>query len=113
MTWLVAGLGKLNGRTIVLLGTQKGRDIKERALRNFGMASPEGYRKAMRAMEIAERHRFPVVTLIDTPGAYPGIAAEQRFEFVDAGDRLWVNHLSRVHIRHQQTVDGLTRLLAS
>jgi acetyl-CoA carboxylase carboxyl transferase subunit alpha len=55
----------------------KGRDIKERSKRNFGMAYPEGYRKAMRVMELADRHRFPVVTLVDTPGAYPGIAAEQ------------------------------------
>ena len=74
---LVAGIGKLEGRTVVLIGHQKGRDIKERTMRNFGMAYPEGYRKAMRVMELADRHRFPVVTLVDTPGAYPGIAAEQ------------------------------------
>lgn len=74
---IVAGLGKLDGRTIALLGHQKGRDIKERSARNFGMAYPEGYRKAMRVMELAERHGFPLVTLVDTPGAYPGVAAEQ------------------------------------
>ena len=74
---LVTGLGKLAGRTIALIGHQKGRDIKERAERNFGMAYPEGYRKAMRVMELAHRHGFPVVTLVDTPGAYPGVAAEQ------------------------------------
>jgi acetyl-CoA carboxylase carboxyl transferase subunit alpha len=74
---VVAGLGKLDGRTIALVGQQKGRDIKERTLRNFGMASPEGYQKAMRVMALAERHHFPVVTLVDTPGAYPGVAAEQ------------------------------------
>lgn len=74
---LVTGLGKLAGRTIVLIGHQKGRDLKERTKRNFGMAYPEGYRKAMRAMALADRHGFPVVTLIDTPGAYPGVAAEQ------------------------------------
>ena len=74
---IVAGLGKLDGRTVALLGHQKGRDIKERTTRNFGMAYPEGYRKAMRVMELAERHRFPLVTLVDTPGAYPGVAAEQ------------------------------------
>jgi len=74
---LVTGLGKLGGRTVVLVGHQKGRDLKERAVRNFGMAYPEGYRKAMRTMELAERHGFPLVTLVDTPGAYPGIAAEQ------------------------------------
>jgi acetyl-CoA carboxylase carboxyl transferase subunit alpha len=74
---IVAGLGRFDGRTIVLVGQQKGRDIKERTRRNFGMAYPEGYRKAMRAMELAERHRFPVLTLVDTPGAYPGVVAEQ------------------------------------
>ena len=74
---LVVGLGKFNGRTIALLGNQKGRDIKERTHRNFGMAYPEGYRKAMRLMELAERHSFPLVRLVDIPGAYPGVAAEQ------------------------------------
>ena len=74
---LVCGIGKLEDRTVALIGHQKGRDIKERTKRNFGMAYPEGYRKAMRVMELADRHRFPVVTLVDTPGAYPGVAAEQ------------------------------------
>ena len=74
---IVAGLGRFDGQTMVLVGHQKGRDIRERTARNFGMAYPEGYRKAMRAMEIADRHSFPVVTLVDTPGAYPGVQAEQ------------------------------------
>ncbi|HEU4448755.1 MAG TPA: acetyl-CoA carboxylase carboxyltransferase subunit alpha [Gaiellaceae bacterium] len=74
---VVAGLGRLDGRTVVLVGHQKGRDIRERTHRNFGMTYPEGYRKAMRAFELADRHGFPVVTLVDTPGAYPGVAAEQ------------------------------------
>ena len=74
---LVTGIGRLDGRTIVLIGHQKGRDVKERLDRQFGMAYPEGYVKAMRAMEIAERFGFPVVSLVDTPGAYPGVAAEQ------------------------------------
>jgi acetyl-CoA carboxylase carboxyl transferase subunit alpha len=74
---MVAGLGKLDGRTIALVGQQKGRDIKERAERRFGMPNPEGYKKAMRVMELADRHGFPVVSLVDTPGAYPGVAAEQ------------------------------------
>jgi len=74
---LVTGIGRFNSRTVALIGQQKGRDIKERKYRNFGMAHPEGYRKAMRVMRLAERHRFPVVTLIDTPGAWPGVAAEQ------------------------------------
>jgi acetyl-CoA carboxylase carboxyl transferase subunit alpha len=74
---IVAGLARFDGRTIVLVGHQKGRDIRERTHRNFGMTYPEGYRKAMRAMELADRHGFPVVTLVDTPGAYPGVTAEQ------------------------------------
>jgi acetyl-CoA carboxylase carboxyl transferase subunit alpha len=74
---IVSGIGKLGGRTIVLVGHQKGRDLKERTERNFGMAFPEGYRKAVRAMQLADRHGFPLVTMVDTPGAYPGVAAEQ------------------------------------
>ena len=74
---LVVGLGKFNGRTVALMGNQKGRDIKERTHRNFGMAYPEGYRKAMRLMELADRHGFPLISLVDIPGAYPGVAAEQ------------------------------------
>jgi len=74
---LVTGIGRFNGRTVVLIGHQKGRDLKERMERNFGMTYPEGYRKAMRVMELAERHGFPLLTFVDTPGAYPGIAAEQ------------------------------------
>jgi acetyl-CoA carboxylase carboxyl transferase subunit alpha len=74
---LVTGLGKLAGRTVALIGHQKGRDVKERLDRQFGMAFPEGYLKAMRVMEIAERFGFPVISLVDTPGAYPGVAAEQ------------------------------------
>jgi len=74
---LVVGLGRFDGRTVALLGNQKGRDIKERTHRNFGMAYPEGYRKAMRLMELADRHGFPLISLVDIPGAYPGVAAEQ------------------------------------
>src|SRR6266496_1552761 len=74
---LVVGLGRFDDRTVALVGNQKGRDIKERTHRNFGMAYPEGYRKAMRLMELAERHRFPLISLVDIPGAYPGVAAEQ------------------------------------
>jgi acetyl-CoA carboxylase carboxyl transferase subunit alpha len=74
---LVTGLGRLDGRTVALIGHQKGRDVKERLDRQFGMAYPEGYVKAMRLLEIAERFGFPVVSLVDTPGAYPGVAAEQ------------------------------------
>ena len=74
---LVIGVGRFAGRTVALVGNQKGRDIKERTHRNFGMAYPEGYRKAMRLMELADRHHFPLISLVDIPGAYPGVAAEQ------------------------------------
>jgi acetyl-CoA carboxylase carboxyl transferase subunit alpha len=74
---IVAGLGRFRGRTVALVGHQKGRDIRERTHRNFGMPYPEGYRKAIRIMELANRHRFPVFSLVDTPGAYPGVTAEQ------------------------------------
>jgi acetyl-CoA carboxylase carboxyl transferase subunit alpha len=75
---VVAGIGSFNGRTVAFAGQQKGRDLKQRTQRNFGMPSPEGYRKAMRLFAMAERLGFPVVTLIDTPGAAPGVGAEQR-----------------------------------
>jgi acetyl-CoA carboxylase carboxyl transferase subunit alpha len=75
---IVAGIGRLAGRPIVLIGHQKGRDTKERVLRNYGMARPEGYRKAQRLMRLAEKFSLPVVTLIDTAGAYPGVGAEER-----------------------------------
>src|SRR6266550_9480244 len=74
---MVTGLGKLDGRTVALVGQQKGRDLQERTKRQFGMPYPEGYKKAMRVLELAERHGFPVISLVDTPGAYPGVAAEQ------------------------------------
>ena len=74
---MVTGLGKLDGRTVVLVGQQKGRDIQERTRRQFGMPYPEGYLKAIRVFELADRHGFPVISLVDTPGAYPGVAAEQ------------------------------------
>jgi acetyl-CoA carboxylase carboxyl transferase subunit alpha len=74
---IVAGLARFRGRTVALIGHQKGRDIRERTHRNFGMPYPEGYRKAIRVMELASRQGFPVLTLVDTPGAYPGVTAEQ------------------------------------
>jgi len=74
---IVGGLARLDGQTIMVIGHQKGVNTKMRQYRNFGMANPEGYRKALRLMKMAERFGFPVVTLIDTPGAYPGIEAEQ------------------------------------
>jgi acetyl-CoA carboxylase carboxyl transferase subunit alpha len=75
---IVGGLARFNGQAVMVLGHQKGRDTKERALRNFGMPRPEGYRKAMRLMHLAEKFGLPVLTFIDTPGAYPGIDAEER-----------------------------------
>ena len=74
---IVAGIGRLDGRTVAVVGHQKGRDLKERISRQYGMAHPEGYAKAVRLLDLAERFGFPVLTLIDTPGAYPGVAAEQ------------------------------------
>jgi acetyl-CoA carboxylase carboxyl transferase subunit alpha len=74
---LVTGLARFGGRTVAIIGQQKGRDLNERQKRNFGMPHPEGYRKGMRVMEIAQRHGFPLVTFLDSPGAYPGVAAEQ------------------------------------
>jgi acetyl-CoA carboxylase carboxyl transferase subunit alpha len=75
---LIAGLAKFNGRPIAVIGHQKGRDTKQRLLRNFGQPKPEGYRKALRVMQVAAKFGRPVFTLIDTPGAYPGIDAEER-----------------------------------
>ena len=75
---IVAGVARLEGRPVMVIGHQKGRDTKEKLRRNFGMPRPEGYRKALRLMELAERFGLPVLTFIDTPGAYPGIGAEER-----------------------------------
>ena len=75
---IVAGLARLEGRPVMVIGHQKGRDTREKLRRNFGMPRPEGYRKAMRLMKTAERFRIPVLTFIDTPGAYPGVGAEER-----------------------------------
>lgn len=75
---IVGGLGRFKGRAIMLIGQQKGRDTKAKVFRNFGMPRPEGYRKALRLMRMAERFRLPVITFIDTPGAYPGVGAEER-----------------------------------
>jgi acetyl-CoA carboxylase carboxyl transferase subunit alpha len=75
---IVGGLARFNGVSCMVLGHQKGRDVKERSLRNFGMTRPEGYRKALRLMKLAEKFGLPVFTFVDTPGAYPGIDAEER-----------------------------------
>ena len=75
---MVGGLGKIDNQTFMFIGQQKGHNTKDRQFRNFGMANPEGYRKALRLMKMAEKFNIPVVTLIDTPGAYPGLEAEER-----------------------------------
>ncbi len=75
---IVGGIGRLEGRPVMFIGQQKGRDTRSRVRRNYGMPKPEGYRKALRLMKLAEKFRLPVITLIDTPGAYPGLDAEER-----------------------------------
>ncbi|WP_294567288.1 acetyl-CoA carboxylase carboxyl transferase subunit alpha [Succinatimonas hippei] len=75
---IVGGLARLDGISVMVIGHQKGRDTRERTLRNFGMPRPEGYRKAMRLMRLAERFNLPIITFVDTPGAYPGVGAEER-----------------------------------
>ncbi|MCT8663312.1 acetyl-CoA carboxylase carboxyl transferase subunit alpha [Glaesserella parasuis] len=75
---IVGGIARLDGRPVMVIGHQKGRTVKEKVKRNFGMPAPEGYRKALRLMQMAERFNMPIITFIDTPGAYPGIGAEQR-----------------------------------
>ncbi|MEQ1517911.1 MAG: acetyl-CoA carboxylase carboxyltransferase subunit alpha [Usitatibacteraceae bacterium] len=87
---LVGGLARLNGQTVMVMGQQKGRDTKERQFRNFGMPRPEGYRKALRLMKLAEKFGVPIVTLVDTPGAYPGVGAEERGQSEAIGHNLYV-----------------------
>lgn len=86
---IVGGLARFNGRPCVVLGHQKGRDTKERTLRNFGMSKPEGYRKALRLMKLAEKFHLPVFTFVDTPGAYPGIDAEERSQSEAIGRNIY------------------------
>ncbi|WP_347554064.1 acetyl-CoA carboxylase carboxyltransferase subunit alpha [Robbsia sp. KACC 23696] len=87
---IVGGLARFNGQPCMVIGQQKGRDTKERALRNFGMSRPEGYRKAERLMRLAEKFGLPLFTFIDTPGAYPGIGAEERGQSEAIGRNLYV-----------------------
>lgn len=75
---IIGGIGRINGRSVMIIGEEKGRSVQEKVSRNFGMPRPEGYRKALRLMEMAERFKLPIITLIDTPGAYPGIDSEER-----------------------------------
>lgn len=87
---IVGGLARFNGQPVVVIGHQKGRDTKEKIYRNFGMPRPEGYRKALRLMKLAERFGLPVMTFVDTPGAYPGIDAEERGQSEAIGRNLYV-----------------------
>jgi acetyl-CoA carboxylase carboxyl transferase subunit alpha len=87
---IVAGLARFNGQSVMIIGHQKGRDTKERQYRNFGMPRPEGYRKAMRLMRLAEKFGIPIMTFIDTPGAYPGVGAEERGQSEAIGKNLYV-----------------------
>ena len=89
-TAIVGGLARFNGESVMVIGQQKGRDTKERQFRNFGMPRPEGYRKAMRLMRLAEKFGIPIMTFIDTPGAYPGIGAEERGQSEAIGKNLYV-----------------------
>ncbi|MBK1679734.1 acetyl-CoA carboxylase carboxyltransferase subunit alpha [Rhodocyclus tenuis] len=86
---IVGGLARFNGQTVMVIGHQKGRDTKEKILRNFGMPRPEGYRKALRLMKLAEKFEIPVFTFVDTPGAYPGIDAEERGQSEAIGRNLY------------------------
>ena len=101
---IVGGMARLNGQSVMVLGQQKGRDTKERALRNFGMPKPEGYRKALRLMKLAEKFGLPVFTFIDTPGAYPGIDAEERGQSEAIGHNLF--EMSQLQVPIIATVIG-------
>ncbi len=95
---IVGGMGRFNGQTVMVIGHQKGRDTKEKIRRNFGMPRPEGYRKALRLMKTAEKYAIPVLTFIDTPGAYPGVGAEERGQSEAIGRNLYVMSELRVPI---------------
>jgi acetyl-CoA carboxylase carboxyl transferase subunit alpha len=95
---IVGGLARFNGQSVMVIGHQKGRDTKERQYRNFGMPRPEGYRKAMRLMRLAEKFGIPIMTFIDTPGAYPGVGAEERGQSEAIGRNLYVMAELRVPV---------------
>src|ERR1700691_65603 len=97
-TAIVGGLARLEGATVMIIGHQKGRDTKERVRRNYGMPKPEGYRKALRLMKMAERFGLPLITLIDTPGAYPGVGSEERGQSEAIARNLFEMSMLRVPI---------------
>ncbi len=101
---IVGGLARFNGQSVVVIGHQKGRDTKQKILRNFGMPRPEGYRKALRLMRLAEKFGLPIITFIDTPGAYPGIGAEERGQSEAIGRNLY--EMTRLRVPILCTVIG-------
>ncbi|HET9023935.1 MAG TPA: acetyl-CoA carboxylase carboxyltransferase subunit alpha [Burkholderiaceae bacterium] len=101
---IVGGMARFNGAPVMVLGHQKGRDTKERALRNFGMSKPEGYRKALRLMKLAEKFGLPIFTFVDTPGAYPGIDAEERGQSEAIGRNLY--EMSQMKVPIVSTIIG-------
>ncbi|MBA4110553.1 MAG: acetyl-CoA carboxylase carboxyl transferase subunit alpha [Leptothrix sp. (in: Bacteria)] len=101
---IVGGLARFNGQACMVLGHQKGRDTKERAMRNFGMSRPEGYRKALRLMQVAEKFSLPVFTFVDTPGAYPGIGAEERNQSEAIGRNIF--EMARLEVPIITTIIG-------
>jgi len=101
---IVGGMGRFNGQSVMVIGHQKGHDTKERAYRNFGMPRPEGYRKALRLMKLAEKFGLPIMTFIDTPGAFPGIDAEERGQSEAIGRNLF--EMSRLRVPVISTVIG-------
>ena len=94
----MGGFADLDGETIMIIGQQKGRNTKDRQLRNFGMANPDGYRKALRLMKLAEKFNKPIITLIDTPGAFPGLEAEERGQGEAIARNLKEMFMLRVHV---------------
>ena len=100
----MGGLARFNGQSVMVIGHQKGRDTKEKIYRNFGMPKPEGYRKALRLMKLAEKFHLPIITFIDTPGAYPGIGAEERGQSEAIGRNLY--EMSDLHVPVVCTVIG-------
>jgi acetyl-CoA carboxylase carboxyl transferase subunit alpha len=101
---IVAGLAKFEGKTVAVIGHQKGRSTKENIERNFGMPHPEGYRKALRVMKLAEKFGFPILTFIDTPGAYPGMGAEERGQAEAIGYNLY--EMSRIRVPIVVSITG-------
>lgn len=101
---IVGGLARFNGQSVMIIGHQKGRDTKEKIRRNFGMPRPEGYRKALRLMKLAEKFNIPIMTFVDTPGAYPGIGAEERGQSEAIGRNLY--EMSRLRVPVICTIIG-------